>query len=330
MAKIKNENTEKDILQEKLNALEKRFGAGVVIHGRDTHEELEVVPSGSLLLDLANNLGGTPVGKLIELMGMESSGKSTISLHAIAGFQKLDGVCVLVDFEQSFDAVYAAALGVCVDDLLIIQPSCLEDGYNITEELIKTGKIRLVVIDSHTAGMPKKVVDGEVGEVTIGLQARINSQGVGKLKPLLKSNRCTIIAISQIRQNIGAYGDPNISTGGLSYKFYSDLRYKVSKSIDKDKESNKTTIEVIKNKCAAPYGKAENIYIDWGTGINRQKEIIDLAVEYKLIDKSGGWYKKEGVTIANGDDQLKKFMEENPEWAIDLEIKVMEKIKGTE
>lgn len=330
MAKtVKKQDTQetKDTLQEKISALEKKFGVGVVIQGKDIKEELEVVPSGSLLLDLANNLGGTPVGKLIEVLGMESSGKSTLCLHAIAGFQKLEGRCVLVDFEQSFDRTYAEKLKIDVDKLLIIQPSCLEDGYNIAEELIRTGDIRLVIFDSHTAGMPKKVVDGEVGEVTIGLQARVNSQGLGKVKPLLKQNRCTLIAISQIRQNVGGYGDPNQSTGGLAYKFYSDIRYKVSKQVDKGKETNMTTIEVIKNKCAAPFGKAEGIHIIWGEGICRLQEIIDLAVEYKLLTKSGGWYKQGEQSLANGDEQMRKFLNDNPELCADIECKLMEKLK---
>lgn len=327
MAKAATTEQEKDILAEKLKALEKKFGAGTIIMGRDTKEELEVVDSGSLTLNLATNIGGLPVGKLIELLGMESSGKSTLTLHAIANFQKLEGKCVLVDYEQSFDRTYATALGVDMDKLIIIQPECMEDGYNMTEELIKTGDIRLVVHDSHTAAMPKKVVDGEVGDVTIGLQARLNSQGLGKIKPLLRDNRCTLMGISQIRQNVGGYGDPNQSTGGLAWKFYSDMRMKVNKSVDKENEGNKTTVEIIKNKCSAPFGKAEFV-IDWGKGISRMMEIISLAQDLKFITRSGAWYTLPNVEKSvQGEQGVLQFLTDNPKYATEIERQVLEKLK---
>ena len=314
-------------LEAKLKALESKYGAGSVIIGKDITEKLEVVSTGSLSLDIATNIGGYPIGKLIEFIGMESSGKSTGSLHAIAEFQKL-GKCVLIDYEQSFDKIYAEALGVKVDELIIVQPECSEDGYNIAEELIRTKEIRLVVIDSHTAGQPKKVVDGDVGDATIGLQARINSQGLGKIKPLLKANRCTVIAISQIRQNIGGYGDINQSTGGLAYRFYSDMRIKFAKiQTEKDKESSKTEVNVIKNKCGSPYGKAV-FSIEWGTGIDRLRELVDFAQELDMIKLGGaGWYTI-GETKLQGMDKVKEFLNDNPEYSADLEAKVMEKIKG--
>jgi recombination protein RecA len=327
MAKAATTEQEKDILAEKLKALEKKFGAGTIIMGRDTKEELEVVDSGSLTLNLATNIGGLPVGKLIELLGMESSGKSTLTLHAISNFQKLEGKCVLVDYEQSFDRTYATALGVDMDKLIIIQPECMEDGYNMTEELIKTGDIRLVVHDSHTAAMPRKVVDGEVGDVTIGLQARLNSQGLGKIKPLLRDNRCTLMGISQIRQNVGGYGDPNQSTGGLAWKFYSDMRMKVNKSVDKENEGNKTTVEIIKNKCSAPFGKAEFV-IDWGKGISRMMEIISLAQDLKFITRSGAWYTLPNVEKSvQGEQGVLQFLSDNPEYATEIERQVLEKLK---
>ena len=313
-------------LEEKLKALDVKYGAGSVILGKDITEKLEVVNSGSLSLDLATNIGGYPIGKLIEFIGMESSGKSTGSLHAIAEFQKI-GKCVLIDYEQSFDRVYAEALGVKVDDLIIVQPECSEDGYNIAEDLIRSKEIRLIVIDSHTAGQPKKVVDGDVGDATIGLQARINSQGLGKIKPLLKANRCTVIAISQIRQNIGGYGDINISTGGLAYRFYSDMRIKFAKiQTEKDKESNKTEVNIIKNKCGSPWGKAV-FSINWGTGIDRTRELIDFAEELDMIKLGGaGWYTI-GETKLQGMDKVKEFLNDNPEFAEELEKQVLTKIK---
>lgn len=322
-----DEEQVKDILSTKLKALESKYGKGTIILGKDTSEDLEVVDSGSLTINLATNLGGLPVGKLIELMGMESSGKSTLTLHAIANFQKLPGKCILIDYEQSFDRIYATALGVDMEKLIIIQPESMEDGYNMAEELIKTGSIRLVVIDSHTAAMPKKVVEGDVGDSTIGLQARLNSQGLGKIKPQLKANRCTMIGVSQIRQNIGGYGDPNQSTGGLAWKFYSDMRMKVNKSVDKENESNKTIVEVIKNKCAAPFGKAEFV-IDWGKGISRMMEIISLAQELKMITRAGAWYTVPGVEkTIQGEQGVYQFLMDNPEFAQNIENEVLGKLK---
>ncbi len=325
MAKTVKTEEVKDKFEEKLKSLEGRYGKGTIIHGRDTIELLEVVSSGSLGIDLATSCKGLPVGKLIEFLGMESSGKSTLALHAIANFQRL-GKCVLIDYEQAFDRTYAEALKIDMDKLIIVQPENLEAGYNIAEELIKTGEVRLLIKDSHTAGMPKKVVDGETGEASIGLQARINSQGLGKLKPLLKENRCTVIGISQIRQAIGSYGDPNQSTGGLSWKFYSDMRFKFSKSVDKEGETNKTTVEIIKNKCGCPYGKAV-FNIAWGSGVDREQEIIDAAVDFKLLVKgAAGWYTV-GESKLQGDDKLKLFMRDNPEYAQELEAEVLDKLK---
>ena len=321
----KNTEESKDLFQEKMRELEKRFGSGSIIYGKDTVENIETVSTGSLTLDIASGVGGYPVGKLIEVMGFESSGKSTAALHAIANFQKI-GKCALIDFEQSFDRKYATALEVDMNSLIICQPSCMEDGYNIIEELVKTGQIRLVVIDSHTSAMPKKVVDGDVGEVTVGLQARINSQALGKIKPLLKDNRCTLMALSQFRQVVGSYGDPNQSTGGLAYRFYSDMRLKFVKVVNKDTSLNKTTVEVIKNKCGSPFGKAE-FNISWGKGIDRQQEIIDIATEYKLLTKGGaGWYTI-GETKLQGDEKLKEFFSDNPEFEADLTCRVLELIK---
>lgn len=322
-------------LTQKLQELEKKFGAGVVISGKDIEADLEIVTTGSIGLDVATNLWGLPVGKLVEYMGMESSGKSTATLHNIANYQKI-GKVVLCDFEQSFDKNYAAALGISVDDLIILQPDCLEDGYNLIQGLIETGEIRLVVIDSHTAGMPKKVVDGEVGDASVGLQARINSQALGKIKPLLKANRCTMIGISQIRQDIGSMGEVNKATGGLAWKFYSDMRMKFAKvQTDKEKESNKTEINVIKNKCASPWGKAI-VQINWGKGYDRDKEIIDAAVEYKLIDKGGSWYTVknldtgEQIHKCQGEVELRKFLEDNGDYMTEMESRVIQLLKGEE
>lgn len=323
--KVKEDN-QKDVFQEKLKSLEAKYGSGTVIHGKDILENLEVVSTGSLTLDIATNLGGLPLGKLIEIFGMESSGKSTLTLHAIANFQKLEGNCILLDYEHSFDRVYATAIGIDVDKLTIIQPDCMEDGYNIAEELIKTGEVRLIILDSHTAAIPKVVIEGQIGESKIAPQARINSVALGKIKPLLKPNRCTMIAISQIRNTLTQYGDPNQPTGGYAYKFYSDMRIKVNKTIDGDNEKNKTTAVVIKNKCASPFGKAE-FGVLWGKGVDRLGELIDLASEYLIIQKSGSWYSYGDYKIGQGADAVRQLLVDNPEYAADIECKLLDKIK---
>lgn len=332
MAKqTKDKEQVNDKFKEAIAELEKKFGKGVVIYGNDILEELEVVKSGSLGLDLATNIGGIPVGKLIEIFGPESSGKSTITLHIISNFQRLEGVVVLVDYEYSFDRKYATALGVDVDKLVILQPDCMEDGYNQVETLIRTGCVRLVVIDSHTAGLPKAVVDGEVGDVTIALQARFNSIGLGKNKPLLRPNRCTVIGVSQLRTNIGGYGAPDKPTGGNAWKFYSDMRLKVSKVLEKEKESNKTTVEVIKNKCNRPFGSA-TFAIHWGTGISRVEEIIDGAEMFKILNRKGAfyYYGDPEVKLGQGKEQVKVFLADNPELAIEIETKLLTAIEEAE
>lgn len=315
----------KSKIEESIKEINKKFGSGTVINGSDFDEYLEVVDSGSLTLNIATNINGIPIGKLIEMQGQESAGKSTVSLHIISNFQKAGKLCALIDQEQAYDKQYATSLGVDSSKLLIAQPDCQEDAYNIIIDLIKAG-VNLVVFDSHTSSMPRKVIDGEVGDATIGLQARINSTALGKVKPLLMPNKCTLLAISQLRTNIGGYGDPNVSTGGMAYKFYSDMRFKVSKQLDKANENNKTTVEVIKNKCGSPFGKAEFL-IQWGEGIDRLQEIIDLAVEYKFINKGGaGWYTIETSDKIQGDINLKNFLNDNPEFKDELEKKVLDKI----
>ena len=323
-SKVKDEE-KKDVFQEKLKVLETRYGKGSIVLGKDVSEELEVVTTGSISWDLATKCGGTPVGKLIEYQGMESSGKSTGGLHTMSEFQKAypDDEVVLCDYEQSFDRQYATAVGVNVDRLTILQPESLEDGYNMIQDLIETGKVRLVVIDSHTAGMPKKVVEGDVGDASIGLQARVNSQALGKIKPLLKANRCTVIGISQIRQDIGSMGEVNKSTGGLAWKFYCDMRVKFAKvQTDKEKESNKTEINIIKNKCASPWGKAV-LYIDWGVGISKMQELLDMGSELKLINKAGSWYTI-GEQKIQGDEAAVQFLKDNENFALELQAQILQ------
>lgn len=322
--KIEEQKSKLDSVYKELNT---KYGAGTVIAGKDLLEEIEVVSSGSATLDIATSIGGIPIGKLIEIYGPESSGKSTITLHIISEFQKSGKKAVLCDVEQSFDRKYATSIGVDVDALGYVQPECQEDGYNIIETLIRTGEIGLIIIDSHTAMLPRKVVDGEVGEATIALQARINSISLGKIHPLLKDNSCTVIAISQLRTNVGGYGDPNIATGGMAYKFYSDMRLKMSKQVKKEENENRTTVEVVKNKCGIPFRKA-TFSIEWGVGVDRPQEVIDLAVDNGFLERSGSWYILSEDKKVQGDDKLKIFMSENPKFAEGLEEKVIKKIKN--
>lgn len=301
--------------------LNKKYGEGTIIGGKEMKDGIEVVSTGSITLDIATDIGGIPIGKLIEIYGPESSGKSTITLHIISEFQKAGKKAVLIDSEQTFDKKYATSLGVNIDDILVVQPVCGEDGYNIAEFLIRSGKVGLVVIDSHTALVPKKVVDGEVGDSTMALAARMNSVALQKIHPLLKPNNCTLIAISQLRTNIGGYGDPNTPTGGLAYKFYSDMRLKMSKQISRETESNKTTVEVIKNKCGVPYGKAE-FKINWGTGIDRLQELCDLGVEKKLIENAGSWFTVNGEKV-QGEEKVKDYLRANPEYTLELEKQIL-------
>jgi len=329
MAKEKVQKEDFDTVLKNLN---KRYGVGTIISGKDIVQTLDVISTGSMTLDIATTIGGIPLGKIIEIFGVESSGKSTLTLHIISEFQKAGKKAVYCDFEHSFDKKYAESIGVDVDSLIIVSPECQEDGYNLIEELVKTSEISLVIIDSHTAMMPRKIVDGEVGEATIGLQARINSVALGKLKSVLPANNCTLISVSQLRTAIGGYGDPSTPTGGNAYKFYADMRLKVFKQLDKTNDLNKTTVDVIKNKCGNPFGKAE-FNIVWGKGIDKKQEIVDLAVELDLIKKGGSWYTIPGEEGSDdlklqGDNGIKKFLEDNPEFSKELEDKVIEQLKS--
>lgn len=319
----------KEGLEDVLNSLNKKYGTGTIIGAKDTKDKVDFVDTGSLQLNLALGIGGHPVGKLIEMYGPPSSGKSTLALHAIANFQKRypSKRALLVDFENSWDKGYATNLGINVENLLITQPDCQEDGYNMIESLIRTGDISVVVLDSHTAAMPKAVVDAEVGTQIIGLQARVNSIALGKIKPLLETYQCTMLAISQLRVAIGAYGDPNQTTGGLGFKFYSDVRMKVSRSPDKVGELDKTKVEIVKSKVDKPFSTAE-FSILWGAGVDRMGEIIDLAVQFELFKLGGaGWYTINEQKF-QGKPAVKEFLTDNPEFAKEIEGQVVDKVKG--
>lgn len=322
MAK-KEEEVKKSIVE----TLNKKYGKGTIIGGKEAPDSLEVVDTGSLGLNIATGIGGNPRGKLIEIFGPESSGKSTLTLHFVTEFQKTGDKCLLVDFEQSFDKKYARTVGVDIDSLEIAQPETMEDGWNIIYEVVKSGEFGLIVLDSQTAMPPKASIESEVGDAKMALQARLNNDALRKIKPLLMSTKTTLVVISQLRTNIGGYGDPNVPSGGNAFKFYSDMRYKVAKQLDKEHDLNKTTVTVIKNKCASPFGEA-TFKIEWGVGISRLQEIIDFAVEYDFLKKGGaGWYTV-GEEKFQGDVKLKEFLADNPEFSQELETKVLNKLKG--
>lgn len=319
MAKTK----EIDETSKKLQELEKKYGLSGTISD-DTY----AVKTGSLTLDIATGIGGSALGKIIEIFGPESSGKSTLTLHQICEYQKefLERRVALFDFEHSFDKKYAKSIGVDVDKLLIYQPDNQEQGYDLLLGLVENSLISLGIIDSQTAATPLKVIEGEMGDATMALQARNNSKFLSKIKGMLSKNKCSLIAVSQTRKDIGGYGDPSKPTGGEAWKFYSDMRWKVSKRLDKDNETNSTTVEVIKNKCEKPFGKAE-FDIVWGKGISRDGEIYSLALKHEIFSKAGAW-----ITVPDmekpiqGEEKVIIFLNDNPEYKEKIEKLVMEKI----
>jgi len=303
--------------------LEKDFGKGIVVSG-GTKSHFDTVSTGSNKFDKITDCGGIPVGKLIEIYGPESSGKSTLTLHMIAEFQKAGKKCLLCDYEYSFDKKYATEIGVDTDALLITQPNTMEDGYNIIYEYIKTGEIGLIVIDSHTAMVPKQRMDGEIGDAKMAPEARINSDGLKKIKAELEKSNCTVLGISQLRALIGGMGNgpKTAPTGGNAWKFYSDMRIKIYRELDKENQANKTTIEIVKNKCGKPFGKTQ-IDIAWGIGIDKIQEIIDLAVELGVVKKGGSWFTYNEVKC-QGSNGLYKILEDNPELYEEIKKKTLD------
>lgn len=300
--------------------LEKKYGLSV-----SDKKDVEVVPSGSYQIDAATNIGGYVKGKVVEIYGAESCGKSTIVLHAIAEFQKAisDKKVALFDYEHSFDKTYAEKLGVDVSKLLLYQPDNQEQGYDLLIGLVEKELLSLAVIDSHTSAIPKVIIDGEMSAATIGMQARNNSKFLGKIKGLLEKTKTALLAISQTRVNIGGMGDTNISTGGSAWKFYADMRFKIWKSLDKPNEANKTTLDVIKNKCAKPFGKAE-FNIEWGEGIDNYLEIIDMGVECGIIKKSGSWFSLDsGEKLGQGAIAVKELFKSNEEFYKEIRDRVL-------
>ena len=322
MAK-KSKESSGDILKD----LEAKYGVG-----RADVKELTIVSTGSIQFNKAMKIGGTALGKMYEIFGAESSGKTTCTLHQIAEYQKAfpNKKVALIDFEYTFSPEYAESIGVDVDNLLIYQPTTMEEGYDLTIELVRNEIISLVVIDSQTAAAPKATLEGEMGDSTMALQARINSKFCLKIRGLLAIHKCSLIFVSQLRDNIGSMSsEGSVTTGGKAIKFYSDVRWKIWKINDKDHELNKTTIDVVKNKLGKPFGKAV-INILWGIGFDRIGEMIDYAVEFGFIKRGGAGWLTIGEYKAQGNEKMKELFMEHPEVYEQLEKDVMNELNNVE
>ncbi|GAB1578608.1 recombinase RecA [Bordetella petrii] len=313
-----------------LSQIEKQFGKGSIMRYGDNEVEhdIQVVSTGSLGLDIALGVGGLPRGRVIEIYGPESSGKTTLTLQVIAEMQKIGGTCAFVDAEHALDVQYAAKLGVNLTDLLISQPDTGEQALEITDALVRSGSVDLIVIDSVAALVPKAEIEGEMGDSLPGLQARLMSQALRKLTATIKRTNCMVIFINQIRMKIGVmFGNPETTTGGNALKFYSSVRLDIRRigSIKKGEEvvGNETRVKVVKNKVSPPFKQAE-FDIMYGAGISREGEIIDLGVQAGVVDKSGAWYSYNGTRIGQGKDNVREYLKEHPELAIEIENKVRE------
>ena len=308
-----------------LAQIEKQFGKGSIMRlgEGEVAEDLQVVSTGSLGLDIALGVGGLPRGRVVEIYGPESSGKTTLTLQVIAQMQKLGGVCAFIDAEHALDSQYAQKLGVDLQDLLISQPDTGEQALEIADALVRSGSVDLIVIDSVAALTPKAEIEGEMGDSLPGLQARLMSQALRKLTGTIKRTNCLVIFINQIRMKIGVmFGNPETTTGGNALKFYASVRLDIRRigSIKKGEEviGSETKVKVVKNKVAPPFKQAE-FDILYGEGISREGEIIDLGVAAKIVDKSGAWYAYKGEKIGQGKDNAREFLKENPELAREIE-----------
>jgi len=313
-----------------LSQIEKQFGKGSIMRYGDNEVEhdIQVVSTGSLGLDIALGVGGLPRGRVVEIYGPESSGKTTLTLQVIAEMQKIGGTCAFVDAEHALDVQYAAKLGVNLTDLLISQPDTGEQALEITDALVRSGSVDLIVIDSVAALVPKAEIEGEMGDSLPGLQARLMSQALRKLTATIKRTNCMVIFINQIRMKIGVmFGNPETTTGGNALKFYSSVRLDIRRTgaIKKGEEvvGNETRVKVVKNKVSPPFKQAE-FDIMYGAGISREGEIIDLGVQAGIVDKAGAWFSYKGERIGQGKDNAREFLRERPPLAFEIENRVRE------
>jgi len=326
----------KKALQLTLDKLDKTYGKGAVMKmGDEAIEEVEAISSGSIGLDLALGVGGYPRGRVIEIYGPESSGKTTLTLHAIAECQKAGGIAAFIDAEHAFDRFYAKKLGVDLSELIISQPDHGEQALEIADNLIRSGAIDIVAVDSVAALTPKSEIEGEMGDSKMGLHARLMSQALRKLTASISKTNCTVFFINQLREKIGVmFGNPETTTGGNALKFYASVRLDIRrssqiKSGDAEVMGNKTRVKVVKNKVAPPFRTTE-FDIMYGEGISKIGEIIDLGVNYEIIKKSGSWFSYEDAKLGQGRDAVKVLLQDNIDLMEELEAKIMETVKAIE
>ena len=323
-------NIEKDkALAQVLADIEKQFGKGAIMKLGDQEKmEIEVVPSGSLSLDIALGVGGYPKGRIIEIYGPESSGKTTFALHAIAEVQKQGGRAAFIDAEHSLDPVYASNLGVNINDLLLSQPDTGEQALEICDALVKSEAVSIIVIDSVAALVPQAEIDGEMGDSHVGLQARLMSQALRKLSGSINKTNTIVIFINQLREKVGVmFGNPETTPGGKALKYYSSVRLDIRRGeqikVGADVIGNRTNIKVVKNKVAPPF-KTATVDIMYGEGVSKEGELIDLAADVNVIEKSGAWYSYNGEKIGQGKENVKLFLKNNPQICDEIELKVRE------
>ncbi len=334
------EKEQKDINKEKLKALQvtldkidKNFGKGAIMKmGDEEVENIPTIKSGSLAIDIALGVGGYPKGRVVEIYGPESSGKTTLAIHAIAEAQKGGGIAAFIDAEHAFDRFYAEALGVDVENLYISQPDNGEQALEITDHLIRSGAIDIIVIDSVAALTPKAEIEGEMGDSRMGLQARLMSQALRKLTSTISKTKTCVVFINQLREKIGVmFGNPETTTGGNALKFYASVRVDVRRigaiKDGEDVKGNRTRVKIVKNKVAPPFKKAE-FDLMYGEGISKTGEIIDLGVTYEIIKKSGSWFSYGETKLGQGREGVKLLLKDNPELAEELEMKIREKMSG--
>ena len=331
---VSSEDKKDQLLQDALRAIEKEYGKGSIMRLGDRADvSVDAIPTGSLTLDAALGIGGYPKGRIIEIYGPESSGKTTLALHAIAECQKEGGRCAFIDAENAIDPLYAKNLGVDIDELILSQPDSGEQALEITEVLIKSGAIDLVVIDSVAALVPQAELDGEMGDASVGLQARLMSKAMRKLAGVMNRSSCTAIFINQLREKVGImFGNPETTPGGRALKFYSSVRLDVRRGETlkngQDVYGNVVKIKVVKNKVAPPF-KTATVNMIYGEGISHLDEVINMAVENEIIDKSGAWFSYKGDKIGQGFQAVREFMKNNPEIDAEVTAAVKAKLFGT-
>ena len=318
-----------------LTQIEKAYGKGAIMKLGDEagNTDIEVIPTGCLSLDLALGIGGLPRGRMIEIYGPESSGKTTVALHAVAEAQKLGGIAAFIDAEHALDPVYAKALGVNLDDLYVSQPDTGEQALDIVDHLVRSSAVDIIVVDSVAALTPKAEIEGDMGDSHVGLQARLMSQALRKLTAIVNKSKTCVVFINQLREKVGVmFGNPEVTPGGKALKFYASIRIDVRKTdILKDTEGaagNRTRAKVVKNKLAPPFRQAE-FDIMYGEGISQEGCLIDLGVQYDVLGKSGAWYSYEGNKIANGKEKMRQFLKDNEELAKEIESKIRAAAKGS-